>query len=152
MQFEQPPGTEVSTRQFSPGAQFRISGKVTGSLGMPNPFMQVRLDIHDGFPPLFRETYTNLLGNYSFDVTLPYVVGQASLVLTAWFPVGGAEQVTIPIGLGMEPAPLPAPGPDMLSSLMGLMVLVLVMSMMGSVLPMVKGLGPVTATSKGGGS
>lgn len=148
---ERPPGTLAARRQFDPGDLIRVSGKVTGSFGLPNSFQPVRLDIHpstssgqdDGFSPIFLESRTNIAGNYWFDITLPDVVTKAVLVVTAWFPIGGAEQATIPIGIGAEPDPLPAPpSGDLFSSLATVLVLVLFMSLMTSVMPMMRSLAP----------
>ncbi len=142
---ERPPGTLAARRQFDPGDLIRVSGKVTGSFGLPNSFQPVRLDIHDGFSPIFLESRTNIAGNYWFDITLPDTVSKAELVVTAWFPIGGAEQAKIPIGIGAEPDPLPAPpSGDLISSLATLMVLMLFMSLMTSTMPVMRALAPGT--------
>lgn len=102
--FDSPPGVRVLTREFSPGDRIRVSGKVTGFLGIPQAFLKVRLDITDNFSPLYAESYTNYLGNYYFDVTLPDVDGQAKVIITT-----ANEAVSVSIGIGVQAPPPPKP-------------------------------------------
>lgn len=138
--FEKPPGTVTYTRQFQPGDQIRVSGKVTGLVGLGEPLLRVRLEITDRFSPMFGESRTNLLGNYWFDVTLPQVVSQAKVVVTAWFYTG-AEQVSVPIGIGTEPEPIPAPTPGLLESLLPLLLVMVVLGLVSALPGLFKEMG-----------
>lgn len=111
--FESPPGVLALSREFSPGDRIRVSGKVTGFLGLPSAWLKVRLDITDNFSPLYVENYTNLMGNYWFDVTLPEVEGLAKVIITT-----PSETVSVPIGIGVTPPPPPPPPPSGTSSLL----------------------------------
>lgn len=133
VEFQSPPGTILATRQFNPGDSIRIAGKVTTSLGLPNSFQPVRLEVVDSFTPLFVESRTNVAGNYWFDVILPDVVSAANVIVTAWFPVGSPEQVVVPIGIGTTPPELPAPQPSFLDSLMPLIMLGVMVMLVGKV-------------------
>lgn len=134
--FERPPGTDWPSTQFNPGDQVRVSGKVTGSLGLPAPGQVARIEVYDSlFAPIVLEGRTNLLGDYSFDLTLPNVITLATLAVTSWFPVGGAERAEVPIGIGTAPPPPPKPAPgalDAVTSLLPLLVLGLVFGLMSN--------------------
>lgn len=110
--FESPPGNILNTRQFSPGQAIRISGKCVGPLGLGEPGTYVTLDIHDSFPSVYSSTYTNLLGDYHFDIVLPNVSTQATVHVCAQYTLGGIEDVTVPIGIGESAPPLPSPPPS----------------------------------------
>ena len=108
--FENPPGNRVQTRQFSPGDTIRVTGKVTGLLNLGEPFQPVRVEVMDGFPSAFAESRTNILGNYSFAVKLPSdVVTQANVAVTAFYAIGSPERVVIPIGIGTNAAEIKLP-------------------------------------------
>jgi len=136
LSFEKPPGTAWPNTQFNPGDQIGISGKVTGSLGLPAPGQVVRLEVYDSlFAPIVLEDRTGLLGNYGFELTLPNAITLATVAVTSWFPVGGAERVELPIGIGTVPPPPPKPAPgalDAITSMLPLLVLGLVFGLMGS--------------------
>ena len=141
--FERPPGTAWPSTQFNPADRIRISGKVTGSLGLPAPGQLTRVEVYGSlFAPLIQEGRTNLLGDYGFELTLPNAITLATVAVTSWFPVGGAERVELPIGIGTVPPPPPKPAPgtlDAITSMLPLLMLGLVFGLMGSFSDLIPG-------------
>lgn len=109
--FQKPPGNVVSTRRFEPGDQVRVGGRSTGDFGLPNSFMPVTLDMHDGFNPIYLQSRTNHWGSFWFDVTLPNVKSEATVLVSVNYIVGGWERMEIPIGIGVTPPDMPSPPP-----------------------------------------
>lgn len=141
VQFEKPIGTVLTIRQFSPGDKIRVSGKVTGDLGLPNPGVPVTLSITDSFSPIYVESRTNVLGNYWFDITLPNVTSKATVTVSSWYVVGGWLQAIVYIGIGVEPAPepTPTPQPGLLDTIMMVVVLLVMVMLMSTVSSLMKG-------------
>jgi len=107
--FEKPIGVVLTTRQFNPGDEIRVTGKVTGITGLAASWQKVRLEIVNSFEWLYIDSWVNTWGHYWFDIILPNTISKADVIVTSWFPVGGAEQVIVPIGIGAEPEPIPTP-------------------------------------------
>lgn len=119
IEFQKPIGVVLPVREFDPGEEIRIAGKVTGLAGLGEPLLLVILDITDGFAAMHIESRTNLIGNYWFDIALPDAVSEATVTISAQFWTGW-EQRFIPIGIGttapvvppvLPPAPSPSPIP-----------------------------------------
>jgi hypothetical protein len=117
--FEYPVGTETQSRSFPKNALLHLRVKTAGASGVGEPGVTVRMEL-TGIPaPLFQELQTDwnpfggTFGVVQFDVQLPNVDTQATLKLTAHFPIQlqDPEVVKIPIGVG-NVIPLPVPTPE----------------------------------------
>lgn len=100
--FEKPPGKLVTTRSFELGDKIRVSGKVTGPLGLGEPGSTVRVEISDGFGSLYGIDMTSILGNYGVDLTLPSIVTDATVTVTASYSGLGQDRAVVPISIGRE--------------------------------------------------
>lgn len=110
--FEKPPGTITTDRDFQPGDEIRISGKVLGWFAGLSMLVQTSLDITGNFSSIHVDSTTNLLGNYWFDITLPDVVSTATVAVTAHRPFPDSiETVKVPIGIGVRAPDVPIPKP-----------------------------------------
>ena len=113
VKIESPVGTTLQTRNFQPGQRVRVGGHVTGALSIGEPFTHVRMELTgDGFYPLFEETRTNFLGDFWFDIIMPWTSGKANLQFIATFSLLGQDVVDVPIAIGNvypDPTPLPPP-------------------------------------------
>ncbi len=109
--FESPPGNVLSTRRFARGQELRIGGKVTGTLGLGEPFQAVQLYLEGDFDPIYQSSWTDLLGDYWFDIRLPDIDSQAVVTVVATFSLAGQDTVQVPIGIGdVRPPPPDRPG------------------------------------------
>ena len=117
IQFENPPGTVLTTRQFAPGQDLRVGGHSTTDFGLPNVNGAVSLDITSAaFSPISVSSRVNWLGDFWFDITLPNVNAQAVVRVVVQYSMGSPEVVTVPIGIGTAvPGPLPKPPESELS-------------------------------------
>ncbi len=117
IQFENPPGTVLATRQFTPGQALRVGGHSTTDFGLPNANGAVSLDITSpAFSPITVQSRVDWLGDFWFDITLPNVNAQAKVEVVVQYSLGSPEVVTVPIGIGSAvPAPLPEPEESELS-------------------------------------
>jgi hypothetical protein len=104
--------TESGTNQsriFQNGQGVSLFGKVTGALGLGEPFTHVRLEIEE--INFFAETRANLFGDYDFFFRIPAMgSGVLTLRLTATFSLSGQDVVVIPVAYGDARVP-PAPPP-----------------------------------------
>ena len=108
IEFQKPAGIIHPTREFEPGDEIRIIGKISSSIGLWQPFIPVQLEIVDDFSPIFLDTRTGPTGNYWFDIQLPYVVTVARVIITTWF-LNAVEQKEVKIGIGEIPPDMPTP-------------------------------------------
>lgn len=112
VKFENPPGNELPTRTFEPGQQLRIGGHVDATLLSGSSLRPVTMDLSsdtDSFAPITISSSTNILGDFWFDIVLPDVVSQASLLIVVDFLIGDDEQKIVSIGIGTNPKPEPKP-------------------------------------------
>lgn len=108
VRFENPPGEELATRQFEPGQDLRIVVKPMGFLGIPEPFIECRIELFNSFAPYYWDVRSNLFGTAYVDLVLPDMITQATVKVTIFW-IGSVEIVTIPIAIGTTPAPIPEP-------------------------------------------
>ena len=106
--FENPPGTVLTTRRFTPGQPLRIGAKLASVLGGPAPFFPCTFEVFGGdFTSIYVETQSDMWSNAWADVILPNVVTRATVRVVN---KGSLEDtVEIPIGIGMEPSPITDP-------------------------------------------
>ncbi|HES59643.1 MAG TPA: hypothetical protein ENO18_04345 [Caldithrix sp.] len=98
------------SRKFNPGDGVSIYGKATGILGLGEPGTHVRFSVLSGSSTIyFKETYTDIWGDYSFYYTMPLNNAKLDFVLIASYSVYGQDQVKIPVAVGYKPDPLPLP-------------------------------------------
>lgn len=128
--FNQQNGQEINSRQIPAGGSIRICGYVTGLSGIAEPWISCSCDIQRGGLNLFHDEartgavpFLNL-GQVEFNgFTVPEGNGSAEIIVTAHYPTGSDDTVTIPVAWG-ESRPGPLPGPQTLeSSIAGLVVL-----------------------------
>ena len=107
--FENPIGSIVGTRQFSPGDRIRVSGNVSGFIPMGAPGVLVSVDVVvDGSSVVYGQDKTSLLGNYGVDITLPDYDTRADVIVIGSYGGGTFyERVVVPIGIGILPEPIP---------------------------------------------
>lgn len=118
VKFENPPGHELTTRQFAPGQPLRVGCYCENNLspGIPEPFLRVTFEMYgDGFASYYTDTMTNFFGNAWVDWQLPNVVTTATVRITAYdlngvSPIRQSETITIPIGIGKTAPPVIPPG------------------------------------------
>jgi hypothetical protein len=98
-------------RKFNPGEGVSIYGKATGVLGLGEFGTHVRLQVNKGNTTVyFKETYTNLWGDYDFYYVMPLNDMRLDFILIASYSVAGQDDVTVPVSVGnLTPAPLPRP-------------------------------------------
>jgi len=112
LRFESPPGTVVGL-EFTPGQAVRVCGKLTTSTGLPGSWLSVELkmwplDPEGAFSPIIRGSNANTAGNYWFDITLPSVIAQARVQVTAGFwPFPASNSADIGIGTVAPPPDKP---------------------------------------------
>ena len=107
--FEKPIGHYTDSRVFQPGDKIRISGKVTGLIGLGEPGILVRVEVIGNFNSLYYQDYTSIFGNYGVDVTLPNAVSQAKVIITAGYIGIESDRVEVPIGIGTSAPDIPVP-------------------------------------------
>jgi len=109
VKFENQDGQPLATRQFLQGQSLRVGGHIFGTL-LPGGFVPVTLDLtfEDG-STIFDSTHANVLGDFWFDIIMPYLNTRGTLRLIAQF-LTTSETVTMPISVGdVLPDPLPDP-------------------------------------------
>ena len=90
-----------TSRKFGLSQGVSVYGKVTGALGLGEPGSHVRIDIEkDGSPIFFKETFTDLWGDYSFYFITPNEDCNMTVKITASLSISGQDFVTIPIAVG----------------------------------------------------
>ncbi len=111
IRLEHPVGTEIPSRELTPGQEVRVTGTVYGMFGIPEPLLPVTMDIYDGFSAIHYSSTTNPVGNYWFDITVPDVVTEATIRVCAqgWFGTGECAELDIGIGT-LAPTPPPPDG------------------------------------------
>lgn len=117
IQFEQPPGTPATIRQFPQGSELRIRGGVSwGGLPVAAPKMTLTVQRTSGdpFEPIYMVTTGGFTGNYQFDIICPFADARADVTVTAKYytvpPFTTTERETIPISFGdIDPGPIPGP-------------------------------------------
>ena len=102
VRLESPPGTEISRRSFEPYESVRVKVHMTTALGFGSFNETVTLSIEGpGFPPIFAQASTNILGDAWFDVLIPNANTRSSIVIVAKSSIfGQMDQQTIPISIG----------------------------------------------------
>jgi hypothetical protein len=95
---------ELDSRSLPLNEGVSVYGKVTGLLGIGEPFQLVRFELGDRF----QETRTNAFGDYAFFFRTPNTRERATIRLTTFFTVGGVQSREIPVAYGISPSPLRA--------------------------------------------
>jgi len=99
------------TRIFQRREGVSVFGKVTGLLGLGEPFTHMRLEIPE--ISFFAETRCNVFGDYDFFFRMPGTgSGVLTLRITATFTASGQDIVVIPVAYGEEKVP-PTPPPPL---------------------------------------
>ena len=113
--FENPPGIELTDRQFTSGQSLRVGAHVT-NFYLPMTWLPVSFElVGPNFQTYFTDTFTDIWGNAWVDWILPNVVTNATVKIHArtTIPYLFDEQLEIPISLvASVPGPGPGPGPD----------------------------------------
>jgi len=110
IRFENPIGVLHPSLRFEPGQDVRVTGTLESELGgWALPGQAVELVLSDGFTPMTWSSESNLVSNYYFDITLPYVQTRANVRVTTYWPFGKMETDSVTIGIGVEPPIPPIP-------------------------------------------
>jgi hypothetical protein len=109
VKFENPPGTVLNTRRFTPGQNLRVGAQVTTPLGGPAPGVATTFELYDtSFEPYYTGTTTDFFGNAWVDWILPGVTSRATIRVVAQSIIPGTNEVVeIPVGIGTNPLPIP---------------------------------------------
>lgn len=106
----------VTNRRFPKGEGVSIYGKTTGMAGIGEPGTFVRLNILDerGQTVVYKETLTNIWGDYDFWFRTPYHNAKLIVMLYATYSITGSDETVIPIAVGsINPSSLPLPQSEM---------------------------------------
>ena len=112
--FENPPGTQLQSTQFTPGQPLHISVQPR-VLGVIDQFTRVTVDIHatsGSFPPILLDHATNINGNVAWDIVLPNTIAKAVCIVTVYDFIVGPTSISINIGIGTAPDAQPGPPPS----------------------------------------
>lgn len=105
-------GNEISSRQLPAGGSIQLQAGLTGLAGLPEPWLLCTCDIQAGNTNLFHdEQRASFLGNVEFNgFHVPEGSGAAQIIITAHYPTGSDDSVTLPVAWGSStPGPLPGP-------------------------------------------
>jgi hypothetical protein len=106
---ESPPGNPIFDNMVPQGALVRFQCYVSGTLGLPEPFVAVHAQLTD--VNLKVDGVTSLAGNAALDVQMPNRTAQPTV--TVWHEyllLVGDDKQSFTMGVGGPPAPNPTPG------------------------------------------
>jgi len=113
VKLENPPGTEIQTRNFDPGQNLRIGVNVPNT--WPGVGANCKFQIEGtNISPMYFESSTDVWGNAWWDANLPNVNAKADIIVIVSrmgaFGTGDIETTKIPIAIGnVTPEPIKPP-------------------------------------------